>query len=489
MQSNAGVCPAANKLMKEESVMKRGIKGFVLLLTMLMLFATVNGCLPAPSAVNGSQSRDKEPAVYASGSEDAANSPALPADAGIDLSVPMDASEREAASLEVWYAVSGTSGEKFVEQAKAFDEGSDLVSLNLSYSGGANDTSTKVSAALLTGTQPDVALMYAGPSFTGSLGNFDMAQLIERADFKSDDIYPGIWDYCKYFNGKICAVPYGISTPVMYYNKDILKAAGVDMTKPPKTWAEFLDVCKQCMQRGNINKMDGFSAFDVTETGWLFKSMCMQNGCPVVNVSDGIITPVFNSPEAVEVAQYWKSLVDSGVMAPNEHTAAENKFLSGNLAFVIMSSNRISRWTDVDINIGAIEMPCFKNQSVALGGNVLVIFTQDPQKIEAAWDFIKYLLSPEQNLDFSLSTGYLPVRQSELSTDAAKQAISTNEMYAVAFKQLSYAWAYLHFEQMGTMDLLISDALSKIEKNTLAPQEALETAVNKLNQEMAFDAQ
>ena len=109
-----------------------------------------------------------------------------------------------------------------------------------------------------------------------------------------------------------------------------------------------------------------------------------------------MITPVFNSPEALEVAEYWKSLVDAGIMGASEHSAAENKFLAGNLAFVVMSSNRMSRWTDVDINIGAIEMPYFKQQSVALGGNVLVIFTQDPQKIEAAWDFITYLLQPEQ---------------------------------------------------------------------------------------------
>ncbi|HWQ07278.1 MAG TPA: ABC transporter substrate-binding protein [Feifaniaceae bacterium] len=468
-------------------MMKRGTKFIALLATVLLLLVTVVGCLPAPAAVNGSQSREEETtaADAASGetTEDAAAEPA------VDLTVAMDPAERTPQTLEVWYAVSGTSGEKFTEQATTFDESSDLVSLNLSYSGGANDTATKVSAALLTGTQPDVALMYAGPSFTGSLGNFDMAQLIQREGFDKDDIYPGIWDYCKYFNGEICAVPYGISTPVMYYNKDILAAAGVDMTNPPKTWDEFYDVCLKCLESGNINGMEGFTAFDVTETGWLFKSMCMQNGCPVVEVEDGVITPVFNSPEALEVAEYWKTLVDAGIMGASEHSAAENKFLSGNLAFVVMSSNRMSRWTDVDINIGAIEMPYFKQQSVALGGNVLVIFTQDPQKIEAAWDLITFLLAPEQNLDFALSTGYLPVRQSELATDAVTNATSQNEMYAVAFKQLSYAWAYVHFEQMGTMDLQIADALSRIEKGTKTPQVALDDALNKLVTEMEFDAQ
>jgi len=463
------------------------MKLLALLLGMLMLIVAIVGCVPEPASVNGSDSRDEE-TTTASDSDDA--TAAAEESTGVDLTVAMDASEREPVTLEVWYAVSGTSGEMFTEQAQAFDDSSDLVSLELSYSGGSNDTATKVSAALLTGTEPDVALMYAGPSFTGSLGNFDMAQLIQRDGFDADDIYPGIWDYCRYYTGEICAVPYGISTPVMYYNKDILEAAGVDMTNPPTSWDEFYEVCLQCLESGNLNGMDGFTAFDVTDPGWLFKSMCMQNGCSIVEVSDdGTINPVFNSDEAVEVATYWKQLVDSGIMAAGEHSAAENKFLSGNLAFLVMSSNRISRWTDVDINIGAIEMPYFDTQSVALGGNVLVIFTQDEQKIEAAWDLISYLLSPENNLDFALSTGYLPVRQSELETEEAAAAIEENEMYSVAFNQLSYAWAYVHFEQMGTMDLQIADALSRIEKGTREPQEALDKALEKLVSEMEFDAE
>jgi ABC-type glycerol-3-phosphate transport system substrate-binding protein len=468
--------------------MKREIKFLALLLGMLMLLVAVVGCVPQPAAVNGSQSRDDETSTTAESAAD--DETAAVVANGPDLTVAMDPSEREPVTLEVWYAVSGTSGETFTAQAEAFDESSDLVSLELSYSGGSNDTATKVSAALLTGTEPDVALMYAGPAFTGSLGNFDMAQLIQRDGFNADDIYPGIWNYCRYYTGEICAVPYGISTPVMYYNKDILAAAGVDMTNPPTTWDEFYEVCLQCMESGNLNGMDGFTAFDTTDSGWLFKSMCMQNECPIVEVADdGTINPVFNSDAAVEVATYWKQLVDSGVMAASEHSAAENKFLAGNLAFLVMSSNRISRWTDVGINIGAIEMPYFKTQSVALGGNVLVIFTQDEQKIEAAWDLVSYLLSAENNLNFALSTGYLPVRESELEMDQATAAIEQNEMYGVAFKQLSYAWAYVHFEQMGTMDLQIADALSRIEKGTREPKEALDTALANLVSEMEMDAQ
>ena len=206
---------------------------------------------------------------------------------------------REKQTLQVWYAVSGTSGEKFTALSKEFDDQSDLVDLELSYSGGSADTATKVSAALLTNTQPDVALMYAGP--------------------------PGMLDYCTYMGQGICAVPFGISTQVMYYNKTLLEKAGVDMTNPPKTWQEFYDLCADLLTKV---EGDDFTAFDVSDAPWLFKSMLKQNGCEiVVQGEDGKIQPVYNNEAALEVTDFWYSL--DGVRAGRHRDALLQDPVSG----------------------------------------------------------------------------------------------------------------------------------------------------------------
>lgn len=394
----------------------------------------------------------------------------------------------EPVALNVWYAVSGTSGETFVQLAEEFDAANDLVDLELSYSGNSSDTATKVSAALLTDTAPDVALMYAGPLYTGGRGDYTIQSLIEDEDFHADDIYAGMWDYCTYMDGGVCAVPYGISTQVLYYNKDILEAAGVDMTNPPATWEELREVCRQCIEKGNVNNADEFIGFEVSDAPWLFKSMLMQNGCAIIENNDGQIVPIYNDAQALEVAEYWKSLVDEGIMPAGEHNNAENKFLSGNCAFIAASSNRISRWPGAtEFEIGAIEMPTFgESRSLALGGNVLVILTQDPQRVAAAWEFIKAMTTTENITTFSLATGYLPIRRSSVETEQAQQAIADNEMYAVAFQQLDYTWAYVHFEQMGTMDIELRNALNKIEKEAGGTiQEVLDKAVDNLAVEIA----
>lgn len=442
------------------------MKRLLALLCAVLMVAALVGCVPAPSQVNQATE-----APEASGDAEPTELPEV----------------TEPITLSVWYAVSGTSGEMFVDMAEAFDEANDLIDLELSYSGGSSDTATKVSAALLTNTMPDVALMYAGPLYTGGRGDYSIQSLIEDEDFNADDIYPGMWDYCTYMDGGVCAIPYGISTQVLYYNKDILAAAGVDMTNPPATWEEFLNVCKQCMEKGNVNNADEFIGFEVSDAPWLFKSMLMQNGCEIIENNDGKIVPIYNNEAALEVANYWKSLVDEGVMPAGEHNNAENKFLAGNCAFIAASSNRISRWQgSTEFEIGAIEMPSFtENRSLALGGNVLVILTQDPQRVAAAWEFIKSMTTTDNITNFALSTGYLPIRKSSVESEQAQQAIEENEMYAVAFKQLDYTWAYVHFEQMGTMDIELRNALNKIEKSAGGTvQEVLDDAVKNLQLEI-----
>ena len=398
---------------------------------------------------------------------------------------PTEAPAREKQTLQVWYAVSGTSGEKFLSMSKAFDESNDLVDLELSYSGGSADTATKVSAALLTNTQPDVALMYAGPLYTGGRNDYAMEELMKREGFDMDDIFPGMLDYCTYMGQGICAVPFGISTQVMYYNKTLLEKAGVDMTNPPKTWQEFYDLCADLLTKLGGEGKD-FTAFDVSDAPWLFKSMLKQNGCEiVVQGEDGKIQPVYNNEAALEVTDFWYSLVTSGIMAAGEHDNAENRFLSGNCAFIAATSNRISRWRGAtEFELGAIEMPFFKTQSLALGGNVMVILTDDPQKVEAAWEYISYLTSAEKNAEFALATGYLPIRKSELDNADIQKALSENELYAIAFKQLDYTFAYTHFEQMGTMDSLIRNMLNKLEKNRGTSQDLLNKAAKDLQSEI-----
>ena len=386
--------------------------------------------------------------------------------------------------LKVWYAISGDSGEAFKAMLEKYDAANDDVALEYSYSGNYGDTATKVSAALVSNTAPDVALMAAGPLYTGARNDFFIEEKINEADFLKNDIYPGVWDYAK-FNGRICAVPYGISTPVLYYNKAVIEKAGISLKNPPKTWAEFVQVAKTAQAKGNINGGADFWGFDVTDVGWLFKTMLNQNGNGVITVKGAKIAPAFDDEKAVEVATFWEKLTADKLMAVGQHSNAEKKFLAGNLAFLVATSARIARWSaDPTLKIGAIPMPYFQKPSVALGGNVLIILSKDQKIKEASWKLVKYLASKENQTAFALKTGYLPIRKSGLTLPAAAAAVEKNAMFSVAFDQLDNSWSYWHFDQMGTMDQILAQTIDTIERKVRDPKAALEKAAAELQAEI-----
>ncbi len=386
--------------------------------------------------------------------------------------------------LSVWYAVSGDSGEAFKVMLEKYDAQNADVSIEYSYSGSYADTATKVSAALVSNTAPDLALMAAGPLYTGGMNDFFMESKLSDPDFMKDDIFPGVWDYAK-FNNRICAVPYGISTPVLFYNKAIIEKAGIDMKNPPRSWEEFFQLAKTAQAKGNVTGSSDFWGFDVTDVPWLFKSMLAQNDNSIIAVNGAKVKPVFADAKAVEVGNFWKKLIDEKVMPVGQHANAEKKFLAGNVAFLVASSTRVTRWAkDPSLKVGAIKMPYFKKATVAMGGNVLVVLGKNQKNKEEAWKLVKYLASAENQTAYALKTGYLPIRKSGVALKAAKEAVNSNQMYGVAFDQLDESWSYWHFDQMGTMDSILAKAIDNLERGVQSPQVALEKAAQELQREI-----
>ncbi len=385
--------------------------------------------------------------------------------------------------LTVWYAVSGATGETFEAQIAEYQKENPNIHIQLSYAGSYSDAAEKVSANLLTGTAPDVALMAAGPLYTGGRGDYTIESLIEDPAFDKDDIYEGVWDYARY-DGRICAIPYGISVPVLFYNKTILEAAGIDIeSEAPKTWDDLYDLAERAQKNGNVNNSSSFYGFEVSDAPWLFKSMLNQNGNGIIDTTDGI-TPIYNNAEAVEVATFWQKLATNGVMPAGEHDNAEKNFLAGNCAFIVASSVRLARWSaDPVVDFGVLPMPAFDQESVALGGNVLVTFSEDEEKLAASWDLIKYLTNAENHTEFSLTTGYLPIHKSAMEMENTQAAIAADPRWEVVFNELNNSWSYWHFDEMGTMDWILGDMLGTLEKGADV-QETLDKGVSDLEREM-----
>ena len=326
-----------------------------------------------------------------------------------------------------------------------------------------------------------MALISAAPLYTGAREDWTIETLIEDPAFDKDGIYEGVWKYAQ-FQNRICALPYGISVPVLYYNKDIIEAAGIDLTtEAPKSWDDLYALAERAVKDGGATY-----GFDVNDVPWLFKSMLNQNGNSIIDTSSGSVEPVFNDAAAVEVGQFWQKLAANGLMPIDQHGNADKSFQAGQTAFLVSSSVRLARWggnTEI-ADFGCLPMPSFAQESVALGGNHLVCFPNgDDAKLAAAWDLLKFLMGEEKHTEFAIETGYLPIYASAMESDYVKNAIAEDGRRQTVYDYMANSWSYWHFDEMGTMDNILWTVMSEIE-NGADVQEALDDGVQDLLDEM-----
>ncbi len=356
-----------------------------------------------------------------------------------------------AVTLNVWYALSGSSGEAFMNIVDDFNALNNGIVINASYSGGYNDTSTKITAALRSNSTPDV-LIGGQVTYSGAYGNFYCGnQAQEDPEFDFDDVFPGLWEYGRY-NGQICNIPYGMSTNTMFYNRQLLENAGLDMeNNAPETWNDFLEVCMALKEY--YSDKEGFIPFVVQDEDWLSNTQLLQCGNPIIahNEDYSEKTAAWGTEECAKVAKWWQDMVRNGTMDMTMNQNGNNIFSAGNAAFFAGSSTKISEWsTTMGENLRAIEMPYFDMRKVALGGNTLSIFPKDTVRTEAAWTFVKFITSADENAKFAVASGYLPIRESSFNSPAVKEAIKAMPAYAVAFSQLFYADAYINIDDYAT---------------------------------------
>ena len=172
----------------------------------------------------------------------------------------------------------------------------------------------------------------------------------------------------------------------------------------------------------------------------------------------------FGSEECAKVAQWWQDMVREGVMDMTMNQNGVNVFASGNAVFFAGSSTKIIEWNEtMGANLCAIEMPMFDVQAVAMGGNTISIFpAEDEARRAAAWNFVKFVTSSEENAKFAVNSGYMPIRKSAADTEEVKQAVASMPSYATAFKQLSYAYAYVNIDDYAALGTALATARQKV---------------------------
>jgi sn-glycerol 3-phosphate transport system substrate-binding protein len=385
-------------------------------------------------------------------------------------------------TITFWYALGGTSGETFAAMVNEFNETNpDNITVEATYSGDYGETAQKVIAAIASDSLPNGGIIAAAPLWTGREGNYKIQEYIEGPDgLDVEDFWPVLWTYNEY-DGKVSSLPFNNSTPVLYYNKDLMAKAGLDPEKPPQTWDELKSMATQIVEEAG----EGVVGVNIRSEDWVLKAFILQNDGKIM--SDDATEPLFNAEAGVEALTFWKSLIDEGLMPPAQHgSQARELFIAGQMGFLYDSTGSVGTVLQgAQFNWDTAFMPMKVKYGATVGGAALALFPSTEEKEDATWKFLKWLLSPENCAKWTEATGYVPVRESVLQSEQIQKLFDEHPQYRAGFEQLEYAETYPHFWEMGVLDDLLGQAIEKVELGVLEPKAALDEAAEALKEEMA----
>ncbi len=280
----------------------------------------------------------------------------------------------------------------------------------------------------------------------------DILNIDTFADYQADDLLRPIQDfvsdetYAKFYpafleqsniDGTIWAIPDLASARAMYYNADILEAAGAAV---PTTWAELKDACQKI--KAYDSSIYPWGVDMTTDEGQAcFAYYSWTNGGDFTD-ADGNWT--LNTPENVEAVEYIIGLVKDGLT--NTDPANETRydlqelFASGKLAMMI-GPNQITNYVegkDNPINFGIASIPANEGKetsSVGVMDRFMVFDKEDTDdKVDAIKEFFDYFYEDTRYSDWVIMETFLPATKTggEIMAAADPDAASWIEIVGSA---------------------------------------------------------
>lgn len=281
--------------------------------------------------------------------------------------------------------------------------------------------------------------------------------------------------------GKQVGLAFATSNPIMYYNADLVKAAGGNPDNPPKTWDEVIALAGKIKALGNgVDGMD----FRWQGDDWMFSALLFGAGGKMLNDDESKVA--FNGPEGQKAVELIQRFVKEGGMPVFTKAAGEQAFAAGKVGFEFQTTGALVNTiknvgTKFDLRTAKLPLIDPVNGRLPTGGNAVVILTHDPVKEEAAWKFAKFAAGPYGASVVVPGTGYVP--NNELAAKSAEYLgdfYKKNPLFQAGLSQMSIMVPWYAFPGANGVKVTqtIVDNLSRIVDGSAAPKEALEDAAS-----------
>ena len=417
------------------------------LLTALATMAA-GACGPAQQPAAPAKSEPAKPAAEAKPAESKPAEAAKPAADAKPAAAPAQKSGA-AGRITFWHAMSGVNGEAVNKMVEGFNKSQNEITVEPAFQGTYDDALAKLKTALASNSAPALIQVYdIGIRFMVDSGEIvPMQDFIDKEKYETSDFEQNVLAYYK-LDEKLYGMPFNTSSSILYYDKDLFKAAGLDPNRPPRTFDEVSEYARKLTKQegGNVSQY----GFHQAIYGWLFEQYMAVSGGLYVDNGNGrdakATRAVYNDDKGKAILDWWKAGVDGGYFGnfgriTNDNAAA---FDARRSAMYCESTARMRGHINASQGKGELGTGFYPRPANAPpeGGNIIggacvyILKSRPPAEQQAAWEFVKYSTSAPVQAQWQADTGYYPVRRTAYDEPVSKEWVGKYPQFNTAVEQI-----------------------------------------------------
>lgn len=295
----------------------------------------------------------------------------------------------------------------------------------------------------------------------------DRVAASEVIDF--EEIFPG-YQAAVTYDDKIYQIPRGADTIMIYYNKEMLQAAGIDPDAAPESWQQLREYAERL--RSEENRVFGiaFSAKNNQEGPWQWLPFARMAGADWQDI---------NQPGAVRALELWTSFVSDGIASQEvlvwgQGDAAES-FRAGRAAMVIQGNWDLGNMVDSSVDFGLWQLPPEEagGKRVSAAGNFTYGINAKSKNADLTFEMLEYMHAQADRL--------WNEHNALAAIPAAPEDPKNAESYKAFVEQLQYGQVLGPFDRWNEVSAALQTAIQASLSGTAEPADALARAAKEIS--------
>jgi len=294
------------------------------------------------------------------------------------------------------------------------------------------------------------------------------------------------------WKGKFMASPMNTSTQLLFYNKDMLKAAGVEFPSEDVnkrlTWEELAPLAQKVQKANDPDGSKGIMGlmFDQINRPYQVDALPNSLGGKCIGEDGYKVDGVINSPEWVKAMKFYYDVFNTykigfkGIAA----TDVQNYFYSGKIAFLVSGTWSVTKSVAAKLNFGYAPHPYFKDgKAVTPTGSWHVGITKNSAHPEEAAKFIKFMTMGAGNDIYIEKHGDFPSKVAALdkiTSDAKNKEFPNSAFVIAAYEAKNTAVPRPTTVGYSEWETVMGNTFEDI-RNGEDPKTALDKAVEQIN--------